>query len=208
VRADALDRLTQAGWAALWEHGVRTVVDLRNDDELRTDLAPRPTGIDTVHVALDGVYDTEFWDHWASGPQFGTPLYYGPFLERLPERAARAVAAIARARPGGVAFHCGVGRDRAGLVSILALALVGVAPEDIADDYALSAANLIAYFAAAGEVDQGPELDAYLAGQGTSARDVVVELLATLDVAVHLAATGLAGDDLAALRARLLEPSR
>nr|BFE52949.1 hypothetical protein GCM10017745_63760 [Saccharothrix mutabilis subsp. capreolus] len=33
VRADAPDRLTGAGWAAVRDHGIRTVVDLRDPDE-------------------------------------------------------------------------------------------------------------------------------------------------------------------------------
>ena len=37
VRADAVDRLTESGWAALQAHGIRTVIDLRNDSELRSD---------------------------------------------------------------------------------------------------------------------------------------------------------------------------
>lgn len=43
VRADALDGLTSAGWAALAAHGVRTIIDLRNDDE-----RARPGGV-VVH---------------------------------------------------------------------------------------------------------------------------------------------------------------
>ena len=42
VRADDLERLTTDGWAALEAHGVRTVIDLRNPDEVRGDGAPRP----------------------------------------------------------------------------------------------------------------------------------------------------------------------
>lgn len=117
VRADALDALTAAGWKALLRHGVRTVVDLRNDDELRPDAAPRPPAITSVHVPLDAGEDREFWDVWASGPQFGTPLYYRPHLERLPARSVAALRAIARAGPGGVAFHCVGGRDRSGQVA-------------------------------------------------------------------------------------------
>ncbi|HEX7299288.1 MAG TPA: tyrosine-protein phosphatase, partial [Solirubrobacteraceae bacterium] len=45
VRADAVDRLTADGWSALEAHGVRTVIDLRNDDELGEDVAPRPAGV-------------------------------------------------------------------------------------------------------------------------------------------------------------------
>jgi protein-tyrosine phosphatase len=208
VRADSLAGLTAAGWAALRAHGVRTVVDLRNDDELATgDAAPRPDGIATVRVPLDGVEDTAFWDVWASGPQFGTPLYYAPFLERAPERTGRAVAAIARARPGGVAVHCVGGRDRTGLVAIVVLALLGVAPEHIAADYALSAPRLATRHAAAGTDDDGPALEAFLAERGTTAEALVVELVETLDHAALLRAGGLTPGDLAALLARLLEPA-
>ena len=80
VRADALDGLTAAGWAALSTHGVRTVIDLRNDDELEADAAPRPPWVRTVRLPLDASEDREFWDVWDRGPQFGTPLYYGPHL--------------------------------------------------------------------------------------------------------------------------------
>jgi protein-tyrosine phosphatase len=53
VRADALDGLSDAGWRALTEHGVRTVIDLRNDDELGEDAAQRPASLTTVHIPLD-----------------------------------------------------------------------------------------------------------------------------------------------------------
>lgn len=204
VRADALDRLTAAGWQALTDHGVRTIVDLRNDDELGVDVAPRPASVETIHLPLDGSDDREFWDAWDSGPQFGTPLYYRPHLERFPERSAAVVAAIARARPGGVAFHCGGGRDRSGQVAMLVLALVGVSPEEIAADYLLSRESAKALNAARGRKDDGPLLDDFLAAQGTSAGEVIVELLADLDVDACLAAGGLTPGDVDALRRRLL----
>jgi protein-tyrosine phosphatase len=118
VRGDTPDNLTPAGWDALMAHGVRTIVDLRNVDE-RTAMPARPDGIETVHVPLDGVEDTEFWSEWGTGPQFGTPLYYRPHLERFPERNARAIAAVAQAEPGGVLIHCVGGKDRAGQIAML-----------------------------------------------------------------------------------------
>lgn len=42
VRAAAPDLLTADGWASLWRHGIRTVVDVRNDDELTADAASGP----------------------------------------------------------------------------------------------------------------------------------------------------------------------
>lgn len=122
VRGDSLEGLTAEGWAAAWEHGVRTVVDLRNPDEHGEDAATRPAGLTTVRLPLDGDEDVEFWSVWRSGAQFGTPLYYRPHPERMPGRSAAVVSAIARAQPGGVAFHCAGGRDRSGQVAMLLLA--------------------------------------------------------------------------------------
>jgi protein tyrosine/serine phosphatase len=207
VRADALEGLTAAGWAALSAHGVRTVIDLRNDDERGADVARRPASVRTVHLPLDCSEDREFWDVWDSGPQFGTPLYYRPHLERLPERSAAVVSAIARAGPGGVAFHCAGGRDRTGQVTMLALALVGVAPEDIAADYELSAHRLPARHAASGEENQAPLLEAFLADRGTTAREIIVTTLSDLDVEACLLDAGLTRQDVSDLRRRLLGPT-
>ena len=206
-RADAVDRLTSAGWAALQAHGIRTVIDLRNDDEREAGAAEPPPGIAAVHLPLDGIEDREFWDRWGSGPQFGTPLYYGPHLERFPQRSAAVVAAIAHAPPGGVLFHCVGGRDRTGMVALLVLALAGVAPEDIAADYALSAERLRPFYARSGQEDQGVAIDEFLAGRGTSATEAIASLLADLDVEALLGQAGLREQDVAALRDRLLAPA-
>lgn len=180
------------------------MIDLRNDDERGRDAAPRPAAVTTVHVPLDGREDREFWNIWEHGPQFGTPLYYRPHLERMPERSVAVLSAIARAEPGGVAFHCVGGRDRTGQVAMLLLALSGVAPEQIAADYALSAERLRARYAGLGEDDQGPLLASFLAERGTSANGVIITTLADLDVEMRLRDAGLTDRDLAALRRRLL----
>jgi protein-tyrosine phosphatase len=205
VRADALDRLTEAGWHDLWQHGVRTVIDLRNPDELREDGARRPDGLATVRLPLDVSEDREFWQIWATGPQFGTPLYYRPHLERFPERNAAVIAAIADAAPGGVAFHCEGGADRSGQVAIVLLALLGVPADEIAADYALSFERLPARYAAHGEEDQGPPLRSFLWQRGTSAEELIVELLASIDMAAYLSSAGLTDGQVAALRERLLD---
>jgi protein-tyrosine phosphatase len=117
---------------------------------------------------------------------------------------AAVIGAVARARPGGVVFHCGIGRDRTGLVAIVALALAGVAPADIVADYALSAGRLPPLFARRGEPDQGPLIEAALARAGTSAAEAIVAALDAIDVEAALRRGGLGDSDLAAFRARLL----
>jgi protein-tyrosine phosphatase len=205
VRSDAVDRLSSAGWAALEDYGIRTIIDLRNEDERLPDAAPRPESLETIHLPLDNVADREFWNEWDSGPQFGTPLYYRPHLDRFPAHSVAVIAAIAGAKEGGVLFHCQGGRDRAGQISMLLLTLVGALPEQIADDYDLSHERLRAAYAARGEPDQGVALTAYLSELGTTARQVVLSTLRDLDIEAHLCAAGLTASQLAALRARLVD---
>lgn len=196
VRSDALDGLTPAGWDALVAHGVRTVVDLRNDDEVGAG-SRAPAGITTVRLPLDGIEDREFWDVWGTGPHFATPLYYGPHLGRFPHLSVRALNAVARAAPGAVVVHCAAGRDRTGLITMLLLALAGVTRDEIAEDYLLSAVHAAA--------DDAAELDAFLAARGTTLRAVVLQTLADLDAAHVVRAAGMTEADIAALRARLLD---
>ena len=113
--------------------------------------------------------------------------------------------AIADATEGGVAYHCGGGRDRVGQITMLLLALAGVAHEDIAADYALSAGRLTTRAAATGEEDQEPALSAYLAAQGTTATAVLLETLAGFDVRARLADAGLTERHVSRLRRRLLD---
>ena len=180
-------------------------MDLRNKDERATDAAPRPADITTLRLPLDGTEQRDFWDEWNHWGM-GTPLYYRPFLDRFPRRVVAAISAIAHAPAGGVLVHCRAGRDRTGLITILLLSLVGVAPEEIAADHALSGPRLAPLFAELGEDDHAPQIEAYLEGQGTTAREAILSLLEELDVESYLGAAGLGDDDFAALRARLLEP--
>ena len=204
VRSDALDSLSPQGWEALWDHGIRTIIDLRNEDERGVDQAPRPDGLTTLHLPLDVSEDREFWRVWGSGPQFGTPLYYSPHLEHFPDRSVAVLKAIASAGPGGVLYHCGSGRDRAGQITMLVLHLLGVGPDVIAADYELSGARLSRGFAARGEPDEGLELTAFLSERGTTGGEIITSLLNTSDIPRLLIGAELSQRDVAALRRRAL----
>jgi protein-tyrosine phosphatase len=188
VRARSLDDLSKEEWAALHELGVRTLIDLRNDDERAA--APRPDGITGIHLPLDGSDDRDFWDEWAADWRFGTPVYYGPHIGRFPERSLAVLTTIAYARPGGVLYHCMGGRDRTGMITMLVLALAGVSAEDIAADYELSA----------GLCDDAEGVTEGLSRAGTTARAELLRTLEALDLDSLVAA-----DLRAALRLRLLE---
>jgi protein-tyrosine phosphatase len=221
IRSGDLRFVTSAGWQMATAAGLRTIVDLRNDDEIRPRAGERPAGsapfavaapaagppasMDRVEVALDDIADTEFWQFLTRERLDGTPLYFRPFLERKPERCAAAVTALAETGPGGVLFHCWAGRDRTGLITLLLLALAGVEPEAIADDYELSAAPVKALLTAMGQPDQGPGIEADLAARDTSAADAILATLDGFDAETYLLTAGVSATSLAVIRGRLLD---
>ncbi|MET9884474.1 tyrosine-protein phosphatase [Streptomyces sp. NPDC006430] len=203
VRADRLDALTAHGWTSLTRHGIRTVVDLRNDDEVAVDQAARPAGLTTLRIPLDGIEHRDFWDVWWGTPGFGTPAYFRPFLERFPDRVAAVARAIADAPPGGVAFHCGLGRDRTGIIALVLLKLAGASPEEIAADHGLSEPRVGAMHAAQGRPYDSAEIEAYVTGLGTTVHELAREAADRLDAEAYLRAAGLGPQQLDALRRRL-----
>jgi protein-tyrosine phosphatase len=193
VRSDNPSKLTAAGWSALYAHGIRTIISLRTDGQIEDvpDTAPRPSDLTTIQVAVEDLADAAFVQQWVVSDLWGTPLYYRDALRRWPDRHVAAIAAVARARPGGVLIHCGRGHDRTGIIAMLLLALVGVSPDDIVADYELSL---------------DPRREELVAREHTSVRDAILATLAWLDIDTYLREGGLSQDDLAAVRTRLLEP--
>lgn len=194
VRSDHPAYLTAAGWSALYEHGIRTIITLATDGnpEDMPDAAPRPSDLVTIRCAVEDFTDAEFVKQWVMTELCSTPLYYRDALNRWPERHAVAMEAVARAQPGGVLIHCRRGNDRTGIATLLLLALAGVTPEEILADYELST---------------DPERDLMLAREHTTTRETILTTLAHLDVEPYLRAGGLSQADLTAIRTRLLEPT-
>lgn len=206
VRSASPAFLTEAGWAQLWEHGVRTVIDLTTEGELGPDLAPRPAELRTVRLPLDPTDDVEFWSHWGKGLH-GTPLYHRPFLDRFPQLTARVAAAVAHAEPGGVLVHCSAGRDRTGIITLVLLRLAGVAVDDIVAEHLMSHESLRPMFARLGKPDQQPIIEAVLAEHGTTPEEALRRTLAGFDAESHLRSGGLTDDDVTALHDRLVAPA-
>ena len=149
VRADSVRALTEDGWRELVGHGVSTIIDLRMDEELEAD-PPAELPVDVVHVNLFGTPPPDYseqLDAITAGeplPADKTRAVYVDFLERFAPNFAGAMRAIANAPEGGIVIHCHGGKDRTGLVVALLLSLAGVPADDVAQDYAVSEANLAA----------------------------------------------------------------
>jgi protein-tyrosine phosphatase len=149
VRADSVSQLTPAGWQALADYGVRSVLDLRGDHE-REDDPPRELAVEVLHVPFMEATDEE-WNEIAEELEAvakrprvadATRDAYLIFLERFRSNVGAAVKAVAHAPEGGIVIHCVGGKDRTGLLTALLLYLAGVPVGEIAADYAVSEERL------------------------------------------------------------------
>jgi protein-tyrosine phosphatase len=216
VRADSISQLTDAGWNAMLEYGIRTVVDLRGDHERQED-PPAHVDVEVLHVPFMEANDAEFEELVAeieaaaeAAPDIETATrdVYLIFLERFKRNVGAGIRAVARAPEGGVVVHCVGGKDRTGLLTAFLLHLAGVADEEIAADYALSEERL------------RPRHDEWLAKAETEAererlrriaRTPAASMLGVFEelerrygsIEEFLREAGLSDEDLALARARL-----
>ena len=183
-------------------HGIRTVIDLRGDDEVAETPSPYRDGmayrrapfmsarIMALHLAAhDGSLPEEL-------RRVAVP---GGGLEA-------AVRAIAEAEPG-IVLHCAAGRDRTGIVIATVLAAVGVPDEEIVTDYVASDDELVEEYERfkaanpdrAAAVDEGIAKRAWVMGQ------VLVTLRDAFGGgAAYLRLAGVRPAQLDAIRAKLL----
>jgi protein-tyrosine phosphatase len=213
VRADNLERLTDAGWLALVDYGVHTVIDLRLAEE-RGAEPPPDLPIVALHRPLVPDFGHPDWLEinalsLATVPPESTRLVYLEFLERYRDRFGEVISTIAAADGAGtVLFHCMGGKDRTGLVTALLLSNAGVDAESIAEDYALSAANLQALhdaWIAAAVDDDDRELRIRISASPAEAMLAVLETLEERygGVEGYLLAAGVGDGELETLRFRL-----
>ncbi|ROS31367.1 protein tyrosine/serine phosphatase [Cellulomonas sp. PhB150] len=198
-RAPRLDDLDEAGWAAVDASGVRTLVDLRNEDEVRP--SRRPTSIARRHVPIEDPTHPGFLETW--GDRLDSPAYYPTNLELWPDRVAAVFVAIAHAPPGGVVVHCSAGRDRTGLVTAMLLQLVGTPVDVVVEDYLTSVEAMHAHARTApGWPERARDDESHAAHVADSER-FLRAFLAAVDTRRFLEDRGLSAEA-DAVRARLL----
>jgi protein-tyrosine phosphatase len=216
VRADSVRQLSADGWRALVDHGICTVIDLRDEHE-RADDPPAELPVTVVHAPfLSGTragteeLREELDAAAAAAPDVATATrdVYLLFLERFRSNVAAAVRAVANAPAGGVVIHCAGGKDRTGLLSAFLLHLAGVADDDITADYALSEERLRPrherWFAAAETEEELERLRRIAQTPAASMAGVFAELESRYGgVEGYLLGTGVSAEELDRVRARL-----
>jgi protein-tyrosine phosphatase len=212
VRADTVRQLTEEGWRALVDYGVRTIVDLRSDEELAED-PPAELPVDAVHVPFfddrpEVFEEVDEASANAASHAEATAAVYLIFLEHFRANVAAAIRAVANAPDGAVVVHCHGGKDRTGMVSAFLLRLAGVPIEEIAVDYALSEQRLRPrhdeWFAGAADEAELARLHRIAATPAESMIAVLEELERRYgSVAGYLTAGGATDEELQRARARL-----
>ena len=219
LRSDNPNRLTPESVQALVDYGVRTVIDLRHEDE-NDPTNPFEAGGQGVALGITR-HSLQLVDHeiYASIPA----LNGGPnssawgiaVLEHFGDNIARVIRTIAQAPEGAVLFHCHLGKDRTGLISQLLLAVLGVEEDVVRDDYLLTNPCLEPWFVEirakeAPTPEKLVEVEDWLHQWMYAPDDMVPGIFAHLsskygNARNYLIHIGVSESEISALEARLLE---
>lgn len=220
-RAGMTHHIDAAGLDALAErYGIRSVIDLRSGRELAEDGLAAFEGTSLTHVHLP-VFDEINLAPEEAAERFARMREGGydwttSYLRMIDEGASAyrgffAYLAGPDALPA--VFHCMGGRDRTGVAAALRLRVLGVTPEDVAEDYALTGGYLrphLPRFLRQAERMQMTEAEMADLLETTAAP--MLAFLKALEerhgsVEGYLVSIGVPGETLEILRERLLEPA-
>lgn len=127
-RSGALCFATPADLEKLNGLGLRTVVDLRTDQEIAKDGPDRMVLAENLRLPM-----TAYHGHGAEAYR-SLVLQNGPALRGF-------FATLARSEAYPMIYHCSAGKDRAGILTALLLDALGAPREVILDDYLQSRRN-------------------------------------------------------------------
>lgn len=143
LRSDALTNIDEQDSKLLNDYGIKTILDLRSFEEVKR----RPNNlsylndIDYVNIPLLGdILDNRTWT-LESMENISVGQFYVELLKQK-DLVRSAMEVIAKARDGGVLFHCHAGKDRTGIIAMLLLGLAGVYNQDIISNYQITFTNL------------------------------------------------------------------
>jgi protein-tyrosine phosphatase len=144
LRASYIAPFDDPARRTLLQHGLRTVLDLRNPREVAKlpQSLSDTTGVDYVRLGIGDASKLE-----PGSCDSLAELYVGHVADNG-AAIASAVARIAGGRRGATLVHCQTGRDRTGIVVAIALRLAGMPDAAIVDQHARVAAAVSAIVAA------------------------------------------------------------
>lgn len=140
-RSGVLSYLTPADHEDLAQANIRTIVDLRRDDEIASEPTLWPTSVNTLNWQLEESLASSQrgapWEKSASGAEareWMIDSYTG--MAKWLARPLQGIFEAIIADDIPLLFHCAAGKDRTGFCASIILATLGVSDETILQDYA------------------------------------------------------------------------
>ncbi|MCD8379306.1 MAG: tyrosine-protein phosphatase [Lachnospiraceae bacterium] len=143
LRADGLQELTDRDIETLEQYGVRRVIDLRSDMEVKY-MPDRVGKMEYFHVGMLDQMNSEGFQ--GTGPESMFALYQA-LLDHSAEKIGEVMHLMAEVKEGASLFHCTAGKDRTGVIAMLLLELAGVPEKYIVADYSVTEKYMKVVFA-------------------------------------------------------------
>lgn len=146
-RSGVMSDLTDNDYAYLQALGIKTICDLRSQDERKvepTDAKRITHGGDYYSLDYKMDFDTsgfvQAFSTPSANPELAALRVFGSFYRTMPKTyAPQFKQAFVDLKEGnGLLFNCSAGKDRTGVLGALVLTALGVAPDTVSADYALS----------------------------------------------------------------------
>lgn len=155
IRSGKLCKLKKKEIQSIKAHGVKTIIDLRIDNEITNQQDTKIDTIKYIHIpvlcaTMPGITrdksmyrvmkdeSTLLKTQYATADDYMKGLYdiimYSPQTQKQLKKALE----IIMSSKGCVLWHCAAGKDRAGIVAMLVEGLLGVSEYDIIKDYLAS----------------------------------------------------------------------
>ncbi|WP_267201092.1 tyrosine-protein phosphatase [Limosilactobacillus kribbianus] len=152
VRSAHLAYFERAEQQALYDYGIRTVIDFRSSSE----VALYPDQLDArIKYLRIPVFDNDITEsndeeinktrqHFSQDPQAGFKRMMHVYHQFVIDEQAQGAfhrfmqTLCAVSAKGGVIFHCSAGKDRTGLAAVYLLSILGVPEQTIYQDYILT----------------------------------------------------------------------
>ncbi len=215
-RGDALHQVDEEGRAAFTEIGLRTLVDLRDDDERAAAPDNLHPEVRVVHVPVfskaspEAILEADEKVIDRSSPTLMADVYR-MLVHAHGDKVVEAIRELARPGSLPAIVHCTAGKDRTGIVIALVLEVAGVPDEVIAIDF--TATNLFlneefrsTVLRATGDVGRDEESVKRMLA---CPPELILDVLAGIrekhgSVEQYLIDHGMTIEEIAALRAELL----
>lgn len=155
LRSSDMSKLTREDMVFLKEYGVKTVIDLRGEDEIALHKNP------LAEEVFCKYHNIPFINHQVSDlTETLSRVFMGDFYVELLEQndlVKKIIETIGQAEEGCIVFHCQAGKDRTGILAMLLLGLAGVDKKDIVTNYEVTYTNLESLHQLNGEYENIPK---------------------------------------------------